>query len=262
MMRGDLFNLGLKAAFRIADCILSIAKPKRFDMTVEEMWSCYSGLDPEKCSQILHFIDYLEFERKEKNSKNQSARRYGGSACLRILGILMLERRPQQVFETGVAMGASSALLLWLLDRWSTGMGQVVSSDLYYADSTISIDPHDCLFQAATKKFKLSGSRTLLMQGDFRNIWALDSSNHQFDFISYDSDKTFLGRCTAIFLLHFKGLVTRESLLVMDDVNNNFAFHFIAKVLRLETLVLWDESGCKLVGVAAARLPAFKGVHQ
>lgn len=140
----------------------------------------------------------------------------GGGAYLACLYFIARKQKPTSVVETGVAAGFSSAALLEALT--ANGLGTLWSSDFPYVRLR---NPER--FIGVAVRDELRSRWRLFIEGDDKNLPLILASNPTVDLFHYDSDKSYAGRVAA--LQRVDPHLREESILVMDDIQDNSFFH-------------------------------------
>lgn len=167
----------------------------------------------------------LELESRHREQFNELKRtvRLGGGADYKLLYFLTRLTRPLVVVETGVAAGWSSAAILAALE--SNGTGHLWSSELVYDRPWLAEDYSRFVGMVVDKR--LHRRWTLLLEGDRSNLPRIASECGTIDMFHYDSDKSESGRAFALQLV--KGQLSKEALIVFDDITDNMHFSNAAR---------------------------------
>ncbi len=139
----------------------------------------------------------------------------GGGGATPYLYYLTRLKKPQVIVETGVAAGFSSQAFLEALEK--NGFGRLFSSDFPYFRIA---DPEKYIGCIVDEHLKARWS--LRIEGDDSNIPAIVSEVDRIDLFHYDSDKSYTGRASA--MDRVKPLLSEESIVVMDDIQDNSYF--------------------------------------
>lgn len=139
----------------------------------------------------------------------------GGGGATPYLYYLTRLKKPQVIVETGVAAGFSSQAFLEALEK--NGFGRLFSSDFPYFRIA---DPEKYIGCIVDEHLKARWS--LRIEGDETNIPAIVSEVERIDLFHYDSDKSYSGRAFA--MDRVKPLLSEESIVVMDDIQDNSYF--------------------------------------
>lgn len=188
-----------------------------------------------KCSK--NFFDdkksyYLQARIKERNLKYKM----GGKAHLNLLFNLVIYLKPKNILETGVAFGWST--LIFLLSKKK--ISKLTSIDLSYPTS--SSDKYVAMALPSNLKNKL----TLIRGIDYDYLNVLVRKKKFFDFIHYDSDKSYIGR-KKNYLLIWK-ILKKNGCFISDDISDNAAFYEFINSNKVKYYIL--KEGSKYVGIA------------
>ena len=167
---------------------------------------------------------------------------YQGGACIRALSALVLAFRPGRVFETGVALGFSSRVILDVLDILPCG-GELISSDLPYFGIKNSIN--NCGSLALNKD---RPNWRLLKSGDTAALSLLIEERIDVDFLHYDSDKSFYGRKLFFRSLHRN--LGFPSVIMIDDIQNDNFFYVFVKNYNIKKFFTLKHKGSVVAGIA------------
>ena len=140
----------------------------------------------------------------------------GGGAAHNLLYFLTRFLRPNTVLETGVAAGFSSASILSALNK--NTKGTLYSSDFPY----FRINKPEQYIGILVKK-ELRNRWSLYIDGDKNNFDLISKKIKKIDLLSYDSDKSYLGRKRFFKLV--SNYLTRDTVIVMDDIQDNSFFY-------------------------------------
>jgi predicted O-methyltransferase YrrM len=144
----------------------------------------------------------------------------GGGGYTELLYFLTRYLRPETVVETGVAAGHSSRAVLTALARnKETGgiEGHLYSSDFPY----FRIDNPEQYIGVLVED-TLKPNWTLEIDGDEKNLPKIAARCGRVGLFHYDSEKRYAGRQAALDLL--TPVLDRDSIVVMDDINDNAFF--------------------------------------
>jgi len=129
-------------------------------------------------------------------------------------------RNPEVVVETGVAAGFSTRALLTALKL--NGRGHLYSSDFPYFRLE---NPEK--FIAVLVEEELKTNWNLYLEGDRKNLEKILNLVSKVDLFHYDSDKTHAGRAFAMSMMQH--VLTDDSVIIMDDIQDNLFFHDYVK---------------------------------
>lgn len=136
-----------------------------------------------------------------------------GSGFVWLLYFLTRHLKPEIVFETGVALGWSSAAILAGLEKNGTG-------HLYSSDFPLFRVAQPEKYIGWVVEEHLKSRWTLCIEGDRECIRTVLKDVKQIDLLHYDSDKSYSGRA---FVLDSIALRLRGPV-VMDDIADNSFF--------------------------------------
>ena len=163
---------------------------KKFPNSFIEKW-CYKKTVNDKnfyrnigILKIRNFLMNKEIIIILQNSKKKLKYKMGGMAHLNLIYNLILYLKPKSILETGVAFGWST--LVFSLSKPKTS--ELISIDLSYP--TASSEKFVALALPYSQKKKLK----LLRGIDSNFLKSFYVKNKRFDFIHYDSDKSYEGR--------------------------------------------------------------------
>lgn len=140
----------------------------------------------------------------------------GGGGHYELLYFLTRLLAPEVVVETGVAAGFSTQAILRAMAVNSRG--HLYSTDFPYFRLA---EPERYIGLLVEEE--LRGRWTLYIRGDRDGLARITQQVSHIDLFHYDSDKRHAGRAAA--LAAVEGLLTAESLVVMDDVGDDAFFH-------------------------------------
>jgi predicted O-methyltransferase YrrM len=140
----------------------------------------------------------------------------GGGGNYPLIYFLARLIKPNVVLETGVAAGYSSRAILEAIAI--NNHGKLYSSDFPY----FRIDnPEKYIGILVTEKIKSNWS--LYIEGDGKNMRKILPIVKRIDLVHYDSDKTYTGRKR--FMSKISNKLTDDSVIVMDDIQDNMFFY-------------------------------------
>ena len=129
--------------------------------------------------------------------------------------------KPKNIFETGVAYGFSTEVILSAIQK--NQIGHLFSSDLPYYKIR---SPKKIVGKIVSMDLKKNW--TLDLRGDHISLINYLTYINRIDFMHYDSDKSYNGRKKTInkILKH----LTSSATLIMDDIQDNIFFkNFVEK---------------------------------
>jgi predicted O-methyltransferase YrrM len=141
----------------------------------------------------------------------------GGGGAYPLLYFITRKLKPNNILETGVAVGYSSYAFLLGIEK--NGIGKLYSSDFPYFRIK---DPEKYIGILVPKKLKLHWN--LFLEGDRINFGKIKKFDiEKFDLIHYDSDKTYKGR--DLLLSEFNNYLTKNTIIIFDDIQDNYHFY-------------------------------------
>lgn len=174
---------------------------------------------------------YLSAKLKEKNLKYKM----GGMAHLNLIYNLTKHFTPNNILETGVAFGWSTLVFILSKPKYSN----LISIDLSYP--TMASDK--LVGMALPSKFK---NKFKLYRGiDHKYLKIFDDQKKYFDFIHYDSDKSYNGRKKNYELIW--KILKKKGCFISDDVSDNSAFYEFVTFKKLNYFILKLKN--KYIGV-------------
>ncbi len=174
---------------------------------------------------------YLSAKLKEKNLKYKM----GGMAHLNLIYNLMKHFVPNNILETGVAFGWSTLVFILSKHKYSN----LISIDLSYP--TMASDK--LVGMALPSKFK---NKFKLYKGvDHKYLKIFDFQKKHFDFIHYDSDKSYNGRKKNYDLIW--KILKKKGCFISDDISDNSAFYEFVTFKKLNHFILKFKN--KYIGV-------------
>ena len=167
----------------------------------------------------------------------------GGGGNYYLLYFLIRKVNPKIVVETGVGAGWSSLSILRAFQK--SGFGKLYSSDFPY----FRLKQPENYIGIVTKREKNLLSWDLDVRGDRVALPSIKSKvgKSKIDFFHYDSDKSYSGRSMAFNILKEK--LSKNAILIFDDIQNNLHFHDFVKNEYLPYNVLEFEG--KFIGIAS-----------
>ena len=188
----------------------------------------------EAISKILGINNFQQVNKKfqEEFTFAQQAEancpvKMGGAGALDLIYYLAEYTQAQNVLETGVAYGWSSlAVLLSLKQR----NGKLYSSDMPY------LGKDNDKFVGCVVLENLKSNWKLFRFADKESLPKIFKEQNSFDFIHYDSDKSYNGRLWAYPILW--GKVRKGGVLMSDDIGDNAAFMDYCISAGLEPIIV------------------------
>lgn len=186
-----------------------------------EEWCISAAISQEKAiSDILGFVDYQPIKLKFPEALNFAVEsekscpvKMGGAGALDLIYYLNEYVNSTNAVETGVAYGWSSlAVLLSLKQR----NGILYSSDMPY------LGKENDQYVGCVVPEDLKNNWKLFRFADRESLPKIYKTQQIFDFVHYDSDKSYNGRMWAYPVL-YKNL-RKGGVLMSDDISDNAAF--------------------------------------
>lgn len=140
----------------------------------------------------------------------------GGEGYLSLLYFVTRYFKPDIVVETGVAAGYSTQAFLKAMKVNSKGI--LYSSDFPYFRLK---NPEQYIGILVEEDLK--DRWQLYIKGDRNNLPQIVAKIPKIDIFHYDSDKTYSGRLFAMQTI--EKLLHKDSIIIMDDIQNNLFFH-------------------------------------
>ena len=159
----------------------------------------------------------------------------GGMAHLNLIYNLVKYLKPKDILETGVAFGWSTLVFILSKPKHSN----LTSIDLSYP--TKSSDK----FVAMALPPNLKNEFKLLRGIDYNHLKFFNKKKKYFDFIHYDSDKSYDGRKKNYDLIW--KILKKNGCFISDDISDNSAFYEFVKLKKTNYHIL--KIGSKYVGV-------------
>ena len=162
----------------------------------------------------------------------------GGAGSYPLVYFLVRKRRPELAVETGVGAGWTTRAILTAMA--ANGGGHLLSSDFPY----VRIDKAEEYIGILVPD-GLKSNWTLDTRGDAVAIPRFLQNYAHFDFLHYDSDKSYCGRNQVV-----EQLIPRmsdDAVFIMDDIQDNTFFKDFVEKYNLDCRVF--EFGGKYVGL-------------
>ena len=164
----------------------------------------------------------------------------GGGGGVPLLYALTRILKPDNVVETGVASGFSSATFLAAMEK--NGSGHLYSSDFPYFRIP---DPEKYI--GVVVEPQLKGRWSLHVKGDAENLPAIVSAmKGTIDLFHYDSDKSYDGRLQAMDII--APVLSHDGIIIMDDIQDNCFFHDLVTQKDIKNWSVFSYEG-KYIGV-------------
>jgi len=181
------------------------------------------------------FIDKKSYYYSAKLKESKLKYKMGGMAHLNLIYNLMLHFKPKTILETGVAFGWST-LVFYLSKKINSS---VISVDLSYP--TASSDKFVALALPSNIKKKIN----LLRGIDYNYLKSFNQNKKHFDFIHYDSDKSYEGRKKNYELIW--NILKKKGCFISDDISDNRAFYDFIKLKKINFYII--KLSNKYVGI-------------
>jgi len=141
----------------------------------------------------------------------------GGGGAYPLLYFLTRKLKPNNILETGVAVGYSSYAFLLGIEK--NDLGTLYSSDFPYFRIK---DPEKYIGILVPQNLKFNWN--LFLEGDRINFDKIKEFDiKKFDLIHYDSDKTYKGR--DLLLSEFNNYIAKDTIIIFDDIQDNYHFY-------------------------------------
>lgn len=163
------------------------------------------------CKSIYEL--YPEVLQKAKQEEENCLVKMGGAGALDLLYYASEFTEAKAVLETGVAYGWSSLAILLSLKKRG---GKLYSSDMPY------LSRNNDQFVGCVVPEDLKANWQLFRYADRESLPKIFQIQSKFDFVHYDSDKTYNGRMWAYPQLWDK--LRSGGIFMSDDIGDNVAF--------------------------------------
>lgn len=167
----------------------------------------------------------------------------GGGGFYQLLYFITRITKPKIIVETGVAAGYSSQTFLYAINI--NGFGKLYSSDFPYFRIK---NPEKYIGYIVDEKLKKNWN--LLIEGDQFALPKFSKQINKIDIFHYDSDKSYIGRVSAIKKL--KKNINDDTIIIFDDIQDNLFFRDILKKTNLKYKVF--EFNNKFIGLIFKKL--------
>ena len=181
-----------------------------------------------------------EFSRGATDLLSELPIRLGGPGHYRLVYFLVRHLRPAAALETGVAAGFTTAAVLTALDK--NGEGFLHSSDLPYFRIQ---DPEKYVGVVVPEHLK--GRWALHLGSDRSNLPEILEDTKTFDFVHYDSDKSYEARAATMELVDTH--LSPGAVIVIDDIGDNFHFRDWTANQEMARVFEFDGKFLGLVGL-------------
>ena len=174
---------------------------------------------------------FMSAKLKEKNLNYKM----GGMAHLNLIYNLVMFYEPKKILETGVAFGWSTLVFIITKSKYS----KLTSVDLSYPTKSSNKLIAMALPSNFKKKFKL------LMGIDYYYLKSFKKNKINFDFIHYDSDKSYMGRKKNYDLIW--KILSKNGCFISDDISDNSAFYEFVTIKKINYHILKLDN--KYIGI-------------
>lgn len=186
-----------------------------------ESWCAAIAISQSEAIKTITQKDHYErIEDKFKNILDKAKEtelnvpvKMGGAGALDLIYHLCEFTQAKNTLETGVAYGWSSLAALLSLQKRN---GTLYSSDMPY------LGKDNDQFVGAVVPENLRSHWKLFRYADRESLPKIFKEQNEFDFVHYDSDKTYNGRIWAYAILWDK--VRKGGIFMSDDIADNAAF--------------------------------------
>ena len=163
----------------------------------------------------------------------------GGGGAIELTYFLTRLIKPENILETGVAAGWSTYSFLLAIEK--NKKGNLYSSDLPYFRIK---DPKKYIGILVPSQLRRD-NWTLKLDGDDINFKSFLVPGRKFQLVHWDSDKRKIARVN--FLTQISAFLSENSVVIMDDIQNNLAFKEFVTSRNLAFFVIHNQD--KYVGV-------------
>ena len=181
------------------------------------------------------YKDYNSFYFSAKLRQKKLNYKMGGMANLNLIYNLIKHYKPKKILETGVAFGWSTLAIILSKNTSS----KLISIDLSYPTKLSEKLVGLALPYNFKNKYKL------LMGIDYDFLISFKDQNKKFDFIHYDSDKSYDGRMKNYKLIW--DILNKNGCFVSDDISDNSAFYDFVVSKKLNYHILCFDN--KYIGI-------------
>lgn len=186
-----------------------------------ELWCAASAISQEQAIKTITKQENFEkiedrFKavlEKAKETERTTPVKMGGAGALDLIYQLCEFTKAQNTLETGVAYGWSSLAALLSLQQRN---GTLYSSDMPY------LGKDNDVYVGCVVPEDLRNNWKLFRYADRESLPKIFKEQDEFDFIHYDSDKSYNGRMWAYNILWDK--VKKGGIFMSDDIADNAAF--------------------------------------
>lgn len=172
-----------------------------------------------------------ELKLKANNVLPEIGYDLGGGGIYPVLYFLTKLKKPNRIFETGVAAGFSSQMFLKAI--YENGQGILYSSDLLYFRLA---EPQKYVGILVEERFKKNWK--LFIKGDEINIPKIKKEIGKIDIFHYDSDKSYRGRAFAVKQL--EKLFNAGAVIIFDDIQDNSHFYDYLRKKQIDKFHIFE----------------------
>jgi hypothetical protein len=184
----------------------------------------------------------VEIKKNSSNTLNELKSKgidLGGGGAIELTYFLTRLIKPENILETGVAAGWSTYSFLSAIEK--NKKGNLYSSDLPYFRIK---DPKKYIGILVPTQLRRD-NWILKLDGDDINFKSFLIPGRKFQLVHWDSDKRKIARVR--FLTQISAFLSENSVVVMDDIQNNLAFKEFVTSRNLAFFVIHNQD--KYVGV-------------
>ena len=156
------------------------------------------------------------WQNKNDDILNKLEVNLGGGGFFQLLYFFTRKYKYEYILETGVGAGHSSLAILLAVEK--NNKGKLFSSELSYFRLNNPKQYVGILVPNYLKK-----NWELFTDGDEFNLNLILKKTYKFDFIHYDSDKSYNGR--KFFFNKIQNHINRNTIIIMDDIQDNSFFY-------------------------------------
>ena len=181
------------------------------------------------------FLENKTFYNSAINKQKKIGFKMGGMAHLNLIYNLTIYLKPKNILETGVAFGWST--LVFVLSK--KNFSKLTSLDLDYP----SMSSHKFVGMALPSNLR---TKFKLLKGvDYKFLKNFKDKKKYFDFIHYDSDKSYDGRKKNYNLIW--KILEKKGCFISDDISDNSAFYEFINSIKVKYYIIKLEK--KFVGI-------------
>jgi len=181
------------------------------------------------------FHEKKAFYNSAINKQKKIGFKMGGMAHLNLIYNLTIHLKPKNILETGVAFGWST--LVFVLSK--RNFSKLTSLDLDYP----SMSSHKFVGRALPSNLR---TKFKLLKGvDYKFLKNFSEEKKYFDFIHYDSDKSYDGRKKNYNLIW--KILKKKGCFISDDISDNSAFYEFVNSNKAKYYIIKLEK--KFIGI-------------